>query len=49
MIKYIFPTQKPHHTRQNKEKDEWKRYLKKTIQYVYTIGINQSDILNIRH
>ena len=31
MIKYIFPTQKPHRTRQNKEKDEKKIYKNKPV------------------
>ena len=46
MISYIFPIQKQLQTHQKEEKLELKRN-KKTNQYIYTIGINQLDILII--
>ena len=46
MINFNFRTQKLHHIHQYKENEELKRHTK-TNQYVYTVGINQSNTLNI--
>ena len=46
MFSYIFPIQKQLQTHQKAEKIEEKRNIK-TNQYIYTIGINQLDILII--